>query len=152
MYRRVVLSSSAWITTSIDVLYRVRGARLLSQYRATTGTYDSKLATSNESISLVFSDAIRLRATVGSGPNHTFEFVLDVSENQPEESVEEISTTGVAITVYNENGVVVCSNGVSILASSDTTQTIVPGEMTSVPGEEPGEMTSEPIEATDAMI
>ena len=153
MYRRVVLFNSAWINNAfIDVLYRVRGARLLSQYRAAASPYDANIGVANGSLAVVFADSIRLRATAGVGPGHTFEFDLDVSENQPaDESIEEISTTGVAIVVFNENGVVICSNGKGIPANSAPAQTVVPGEMTSVPGEEPGEMTSEPIDGTGEM-
>ena len=75
---------------------------------------------------------------------------MDVDENQPNtEYISEITTTGVYIAVYNENGVCVCDNGKrNIMSTSgigdiELTDTKAPGEMTSVPGEEPGEMAGE---------
>ena len=150
MYRRVVLDNRTWINGPIEVLYRVRGALLLTQQRRSSSVYDPTFSTTSPSTPSVFEDSVRLRST-GAGFNHTYEFVFDVSENQPvRESVEEITDTGVSVAVFNENGVLVCRN-VPKTPASGPEQTVGPGEMTSVPGEEPGEMTSEPIDSTGEM-
>lgn len=153
MYRRVVLyNKKTWVSGAVEVLYHVRGARQLAQNRETTKAYDESIGAAPVNGAVAFADSIRLRAANGISPVSMFEFVLEVPENQPAvESVEEITTTGSTIVVFNENGVVTCSNDVGITASSAPTQTVAPGEMTSVPGEEPGEMTSEPIEAPGEM-
>ena len=139
--------NSGWVNGPIDALYHVRGARLLSQGRVSTGAYDANFVNANEACPSVFADSVRLRASTTIGSHRTYEFVLDVLENQPaKESVEEITTTGVTITVFNENGVVVCRNDVKTPINSDPTPTDGPGESTSEPIDGPGEMTSEPID------
>ena len=141
MYRRVVLYNSNWTSSDFRILYHVRGARLLSQHRASTRGYEQNMPTSNEMYAVVFADSILLGANTGVGFYRTYEFVLDVPENQPVgESVEEISETGSAVIVFNENGVVVCRNGVEPPA-----ETVGRGQMASEPIGAPGEMTSEPI-------
>lgn len=95
---------------------------------------------------LVFNDGIMLQVPVSVTRTRNYCFLLDVSDNQPTgESVMEKTGKGVIIEVYNENGVMVCNNGLSL----PTTQ---PGEMTSEPVDGTGEMTSEPIDGTGEMI
>ena len=109
MYRRLVLTSPAQTSGNLTVLYHVRGAVLLSQYRRGLSGYDSTIGEVQPSTAVVFDDAVRLKTSASVAANRTFEFVLDVSENQPvEESVEEVSTTGIGIDVYNADGVLVC--------------------------------------------
>ena len=109
MYRRLVLTSPTQTSGNLTVLYHVRGAVLLSQYRRGLASYDSTIGEVQPSTAVVFDDAVRLKTSASVAANRTFEFVLDVSENQPvEESVEEVSTTGIGIEVYNADGVLVC--------------------------------------------
>ena len=75
--------------------------------------------------------------------SRTYDFYLDVPDNQPEpEAVAETSLTKSSLTVYNENDVVICSNGVTVsaAASSPSQSTTAAGEMTSVPIEAPDEI------------
>ena len=58
----------------------------------------------------------------------------------------ELSQHGLSLSVYNENGALVCDNGISPGEVTSNPSTVAPGEMTSVPGEAPGEMTSVPGE------
>ena len=152
MYRRIVLYNITYISGPVELLYHVRGARLLFQYRASAKSYEDTVTNGNEMYAAVFPDSIRLRVNSALGYYRTYEFVLDVSENQPiGESVEERTSTGSAIVVYNENGVVVCSNGVKPPTNIDPAKTNGLGEMTSEPIGGTGEMTSEPIDGTGEM-
>lgn len=109
MYRRVVLTSPTQTSGNLTILYHVRGAVLLSQYRRGLSDYDSTIGEAQPSTAVVFDDAVRLKTSASVAANRTYEFILDVSENQTaEESVEEVSTTGVGIEVYNADGVLVC--------------------------------------------
>ena len=153
MYRRIVLSFEAYSGAVVDILYHAHGAVLLSQARVSTRGYDSNFKPLEETGVCVFSDSVRLKTSAPIGTYRTYEFILDVSEDQPtEEAVEEITTTGVGIDVYNEHGVLVCRNTPKTPSNSDPSQTVTPGEMTSVPGEEPGETTSELVDGPGAMI
>ena len=110
MYRRVVLSSPSATSATINILYHVRGAVLLSQHRRGLSGYDASIGVAQLSSAVVFDDVVRLQTSASVAGNRTYEFILDVSENQPaEESVEEVSTTGAGIEVYNADGVLVCS-------------------------------------------
>lgn len=121
---------------------------MLYQQKVVRRVHDESAASDNVTVTSVFADGIRLLVKTSVNIDSAYEFILDVSDNQPAgESVEEITNTGISIAVYNEHGVLVCRN-VPKTPASDPTQTVGPGEMTSVPGEEPGEMTSEPIGAT----
>ena len=140
MYRRVVVSSTNTKTGPIDVLYHVRGASVVSQRKNTQGEFDPNVPIVEEQVPNVFYNAVRLRVSGAVTFKTSFEFILDVAENQPaEEAVEEIKGDGVVISVYNEHGVLVCRNTPKTLS-------------TGVPGEEPGEMASEPIDGTGEMI
>ena len=152
MYRRIVISKSVFSNDPVDFLYHVRGAQLLSQRRISARAYEVYLSTAYESGPVVFVDSVRLRVQTGVGEYRTYEFVLDVPEKQPaEESVEEITETGAVITVFNENGVVICRNVPKTPSNSAPAQTVVPGEMTSEPIDGSGEMTSEPIDSSGEM-
>lgn len=152
MYRRVVISSQTDTSGDIGILYHVRGAALIFQQRGMIGKYNAGYPPGAESFPSVYADVVRLKIPASVGNNRYYEFIFNVSENQPvEESVEEITSTGITITVYNEHGVLVCRN-VPKTPASNPTQAVGPGEMTSVPGEEPGEMTSESISGTGEMI
>ena len=110
MYRRLVLTSPTQTSGNLTVLYHVRGAVLLTQYRRGLSGYDSTIGETQPSTAVVFDDVVRLKTNASVAANRTYEFILDVSENQPvEESVEEVSTTGIGIEVYNADGVLVCS-------------------------------------------
>ena len=109
MYRRLVLTRPTQTSGNLTVLYHVRGAVLLTQYRRGLSGYDSTIGEVQPSTAVVFDDAVRLKTSASVAANRTFEFILDVPENQPvEESVEEVSTTGIGIEVYNADGVLVC--------------------------------------------
>ena len=151
MYRKLVVSSANYTNGAIDILYHVRGAVLVSQHRIMDVPYDSTLLNVAEIGAAVFADSIRLNTKAALNPNKFYEFILDVSENQPvAEAVEEISAVGVTINVYNESGVLVCAH--TGTPASNPPQTNAPGEMTSVPGEEPGEMASETTDEPGTMI
>ncbi len=108
MYRRVVLTSPTQTSGNLTVLYHVRGAVLLSQYRRGLSGYDATIGEAQPSTAVVFDDSVRLKTAASVAVNRTYEFILDVSENQPEaEYVEEVSSTGVGIDVYNADGVLV---------------------------------------------
>ena len=108
MYRRVVLSSPTATSATINILYHVRGAVLLYQHRRGLSGYDASIGVAQLSSAVVFDDVVRLQTSASVAANRTYEFILDVSENQPEaEYVEEISSTGVGIDVYNADGVLV---------------------------------------------
>ena len=108
MYRRVVLSSPASTNGTINILYHVRGGVLLSQHRRGLSGYDASIGVAQLSSAVVFDDVVRLQTSASVAANRTYEFILDVSENQPDdEYVEEISSTGVGIDVYNADGVLV---------------------------------------------
>lgn len=157
MFRRIVLSSPTDTSGTISLVYYVKSARFIGQSRLVTGSLYTSISNPGVSAPVIFSNAVKLStvSVVGKNRYHVFDF--DVGENQPiAESVEEISSTGVGIAVYNVNGVLVCDNGVANMPSSDPTQSdetqSAPGEMTSVPGTEPGEMTAAPSPAPGAMI
>ena len=153
MYRRVVLSSPTATTGNIDILYRVRGAMPLSQHRRAIGAYEGVAGTYQTLCAVVFDDAVRLQTPSKLAANRTYEFIIDVAENQPvAEYVEEVSSEGIIISVYNADGVLVCDNSGNRKPAQSGGMTSVPGEMTSVPGEEPGEMAGETTDEPGAMI
>ena len=134
MYRRVVISSKTDTKGDSGILYHVRGAVFISQYRRVLGQYTTAYPSNYEYYAAVFADVVRLKIPAPIGNDRTHEFIFDVSENQPaEEAVEEISSTGVAISVYNAHGVLVCRNVPKTIASSAPSQTGGTGEMTSEP-------------------
>ena len=148
MFRRVVISGGG--DGSKRAKYLVRGARPLSQYRLIDGNYAIVGSNSMYNV-IVYNDAVLLSIT--SSLTSPYVFDLDVSENQPAaESIEVQAGTGLVLAVYNENGVLVCSNGVISSGTASAPGIIAPGEMTSVPGEEPGEMTGENTAEPGAMI
>lgn len=150
MYRRVVISSQTDTSGDIGILYHVHGAMLISQHRLMLGKYNSGYPPGTESFPAVYDDVVRLKIPASVGDNRSYEFIFEVSENQPTgEAVEEITSTGVAITVYNEHGVFVCRNGAS-KSTGDAPQHT--GEMMSESIGGTGEMTSESIGGTSEMM
>ena len=126
--------------TAVSFVYHVNGARFLGVQRV-IGTYDASIGIASAPLPLVFDGGIKLGVYQSGSTSRTYDFYVDVSENQPtDERVEETSTTKSSLTVYNENDVVICDNGVTVTASSSTPSQSKPGEMTSVPGEAPGEI------------
>lgn len=153
MYRRVVISSKTDIKGDSGVLYHVHGAVFISQYRRVLGEYTTSYPSSYEYYAAVFDDVVRLKIPAPIGNDRAHEFIFDVPENQPaEEAVEEISSTGVEISVYNDHGVLVCRNVPKTTASSAPAHTDGTGEMTSEPIDGTGEMTSEPIDDLNTAI
>ena len=132
MYRRVVLSSEKKTSGVVVVVYTVKGAHLLSQYRVTTVDYDNAFTPTTEYSAAVFAGSVRLQTTSAIEPDRDYEFILDVPENQPaKEVVREITSNNVSIAVYNENGVLVFRNTPKASSNSAPAQTVVPGETTS---------------------
>lgn len=157
MYRRVVVYTSTSTSGDIKILYRVYGGILLSQQRFGTSSYNSGWDGTPAFAGIRFVGSYLLKTGASLASNRPYEFIMSVDENQrTKESIDEISTTGVYIAVYNENGVLVCDNGKrSSISASDLNKIEsikAPGEMTSVPGEEPGEMAGETTDEPGAMI
>ena len=104
-----MLSSPTATSATINILYHVHGAVLLSQHRRGLFGYDASIGVAQLSSAVVFDDVVRLQTSASVAANRTYEFILDVSENQSgAEYVEEISSSGVGIDVYNADGVLVC--------------------------------------------
>ena len=128
--------------SAVSFVYYVNGARFLGVQRV-IGAYDASIGIASAPLPLVFDGGIKLGVYQTGSTSRTYDFYVDVSDNQPEdERAEETSATKSAITVYNENGVAICGNGVTVTAStsSPSQSTAGPGEMTSVPIEGPGEI------------
>ena len=127
---------------AVSLVYYAKGARFMGVQRV-IGAYDASIGIASAPLPLVFDDGIKLGVYQTGSTSRTYDFYADVSDNQPaDERVEETSTTNSAITVYNENDVAICDNGVTVTAStsSPSQSTAGPGEMTSVPIEGPGEI------------
>lgn len=116
--------------------------------------YRGSATVKQEYTPIVFTDSAVFSSDLYTGPDNSVIFVAYVQENQPAlERVTEIGSLGLSINVYNENGVLICSNGVTPSASQATPGIIDgPGEMTSEPIDGPGEMTSEPIDGPGEML
>ena len=128
--------------SAVSLVYRVNGAKFLGVQRV-IGAYDASIGIASAPLPLVFDGGIKMGVYQSGSTSRTYDFYVDVSDNQPaDERVEETSATKSAITVYNENDVVICTNGVTVTAStsSPSQSATAPGEMTSVPGEAPGEI------------
>lgn len=150
MLRRVRLVTKDG--AAVSLVYYAKGARFMGVQRV-IGSYDASIGIASSPLPFVFDNGIKMGVYQTGSTSRTYDFYVDVSENQPtDERVEETSTTNSAITVYNENDVVICSNGVTVTPSASSPSQSKPGEMTSVPGTAPGEMTSEPIEAPGEII
>ena len=150
MLRRVRLVTKDG--AAVSLVYYANGARFVGMQRV-IGAYDASIGVASSTLPVVFNGGIKLGVYQTGSTSRTYDFYIDVSDNQPtDERVEEISTTQSSITVYNENDVEICDNGVTVTASASSPSQSKPGEMTSVPGTEPGEMTSVPIEAPGEII
>ena len=128
--------------SAVSFVYYVNGAKFLGVQRV-IGAYDASIGIASAPLPLAFDGGIKLGVYQTGTTSRTYDFYIDVSDNQPaDERVEEASSTKSAITVYNENGVAICDNGVAVTASSSSPSqsATAPGEMTSVPIEAPGEI------------
>lgn len=140
MIRRVRLVTKDG--TAVSLVYYAKGARFMGVQRV-IGTYDASIGIASAPLPLVFDGGIKLGVYQTGSTSRTYDFYVDISDNQPtDERVEETSSTQSAITVYNENDVAICDNGVTVTApvASPSQSTTAPGEMTSVPIEAPGEI------------
>ena len=137
---------------AVSFIYYARNARFMGMQRVLPA-YDQNIGIASMTLPVAYPGGIKMGAYQTGSASRTYDFYLDVPENQPEpEAVAETSLTKSSLTVYNENDVVICSNGVTVTASASSPSQSKPGEMTSVPGTEPGEMTSVPIEAPGEII
>lgn len=125
------------------ILYRVKNAKFLSAYKYIDRAFSTAFAGASFKTPIAFRDSIAIDVpSSNSADGRYYEAILYVSENQPtEEAVEEVTSYGVVITVFNEYGTVVCDNGVTAVSNTSTpTVSGGPGEMTSEPIDGPGEM------------
>lgn len=126
------------------VLYRVSKPRFISAYKYFNEDFSSAFSAPSDKLPLVFNTSIAFNVPAStSGEGRYYEAIVYVPENQPfEESVEEITSYGVVVEVYNEYGNLVCDNGLSSTASTQPAASVTdgPGEMTSEPIDGPGEM------------
>lgn len=121
-------------------LYHARGVVPVEQYRYVKGSYQS-YGTNTLVNAVVYDDCVMLALT--SNLTTPYIFLLEISDNQPVvEGIEELTSLGISLEVYNENGVLVCDNGVPYVepAQSAPTTPSGPGEITSEPIDGPGEM------------
>lgn len=140
MLRRIRLATANG--EAVSFIYYVRNARFMGAQRVLPA-YDQSIGIASMALPTAYPGGIKMGVYQTGSVSRTYDFYLDVPENQPEpEAVAETSTTKSAITVYNENDVVICDNGVTVTpsTSSPSSSTTAPGEMTSVPGEAPGEI------------
>lgn len=140
MYRKIIVSGTS--TTQTDILYHVENARLVSAGIIYNAEYNASISPVTYYAPVYFITSVRLKFNTTLTQSRLYMFELEVSDNQPNgEGVEEITSNGVRIAVYNENGVLICDNGVSNEAASAVPPaTIGPGEMTSEPIDGPGVM------------
>ena len=137
---------------AVSFIYYARNARFIGMQRVLPA-YDQSIGIASMTLPVAYPGGIKMGAYQTGTASRTSDFYLDVPDNQPEpEAVAETSLTKSSLTVYNENDVVICSNGVTVTASAASPSQSKPGEMTSVPGTEPGEMTSVPGEAPGEII
>lgn len=137
------------------ILYHVNEPKFLSSYKVIKSNFNNVYAGAPYKTPIIFNGAIAIDVPPSStGGGRYYEAVIYVPENQPaEEAVEEVTTYGVSIVVLNENGNVVCDNGIpSSAVQSSPVITGGPGEMTSEPIDGPGEMTTEPIDGPGEMM
>ena len=140
MLRRIRL-----VTTNGEAVkfnYYVRNARFMGMQRVLP-TDDQNISIASTTLPVVYPGGIKMGVYQAGSVSRTYDFYLDVPDNQPEpEAVAETTLTKSSLTVYNENDVVICDNGVTVTAStsSPSQSATAPGEMTSVPTEAPGEI------------
>lgn len=150
MFRRIRLVTANG--EAVSFIYYARNARFMGMQRVLP-TYDQSIGIASMALPVVYPTGIKMGAYQTGSISRTYDYYVDVPENQPEpEAVAETSTTKSSLTVYNENDVVICSNGVTVTPAASSPSQSKPGEMTSVPGTAPGEMTSVPIEAPGEII
>ena len=126
------------------VLYRVSKPRFISAYKYFNENFSSAFSAPSDKLPLVFNTSIAFNVPASnSADGRYYEAIVYVPENQPsEESVEEITSYGVTVEVYNEYGNLVCDNRPSSTDSTSSASTVTggSGEMTSEPIDGPGEM------------
>lgn len=149
---RVYVESSG----DTKVIYYVKNARIISAYRRIQQDYSSAFTLSTAKIPIVFDTSLIFEVPASARKTgRYFELIAFVPENQPaEESVEELTSNGAMIVVYNENGGIVCHNGLisENTAISNWALNGNPEGITSEPTDGPGEMTSEPIDGPGEML
>ena len=125
---------------AVSFIYYVRNARFMGMQRVLPA-YDQNIGIASMALPVAYPGGIKMGAYQTGTASRTYDFYLDVPDNQPEpEAVAETTLTKSSLTVYNENDVVICSNGVTVTASASSPSQSKPGEMTSVPIEAPGEI------------
>lgn len=124
------------------VLYRVNNPKFLSAYKVIKSNFNNVYGGAPYKTPIIFNGAIAIDVPSSStGDGRYYEAIIYVPENQPvKESVEEVTSYGVSIAVLNENGNVVCDNGIPSSAVQSSPVTGGPGEMTTEPIDGPGEM------------
>ena len=140
MFRRVRLVTANG--EAVSFIYYARNARFMGMQRVLSA-YDQNIGIASMTLPVAYPGGIKMGTYQTGSASRTYDFYLDVPDNQPEpEAVAETSLTKSSLTVYNENDIVICSNGVTVTAStsSPSQSTAGPGEMTSVPIEGPGEI------------
>ena len=138
MLRRVRLVTANG--EAVSFIYYARNARFMGMQRVLPA-YDQNVGIASMTLPVAYPGGIKMGAYQTGSASRTYDFYLDVPDNQPEpEAVAETSQTKSSLTVYNENDVVICSNGVTVTASASSPSQSKPGEMTSVPIEAPGEI------------
>lgn len=135
------------------VVYYANKPRFITDNKIFNQSFASAYMPPASKTPVVFDDSIVVSVpSSNTAAGRYYEATIEVSDNQPAlESVNEVTTFGLSISVYNEYGVKICDNGVKVSSTQSSGTTNAPGEMTSVPGTEPGEMTSVPGEEPGEM-
>lgn len=130
------------LTSNKKFVYYAKNITPISCYSIYKFEYRGTSTVKQEYTPIVFTDSAVFSTDLYTGPDNSIIFVAYVQENQPAiERVAEIGSLGISINVYNENGVLICSNGVPKSAAQSTPPSAGgPGEMTSEPIDGPGEM------------
>lgn len=142
------------LSSNKKFIYYAKNVIPVSCYSNYRFEYRGSATVKQEYTPIVFTDSAVFSTDLYTGPDNSIIFVAYVQENQPAiERVAELGSIGISINVYNENGVLICSNGAPKSGAQSTPPSAGgPGEMTSVPGEEPGEMAGETTDDPGVMI
>lgn len=137
-YLRVIGSSNA----ESRVVYYANKPRFVADNKIFNQSFDGVFQPPASKTPVVFNGSIVISVPASTtSEGRYYEAKIEIADNQPTaESVAEVTTYGVSISVYNEYGVKICDNGVTPSAKQSSTATIGPGEMTSEPIDGPGEM------------
>lgn len=141
-YLRVTGTSNA----ESRVVYYANKPRFVTDNKIFNLSFGSAFQPPASKTPVVFNGSIVISVPASTtSEDRYYEAKIEIADNQPTaESVAEVTTYGVSISVYNENGVKICDNGVTASTSKPSSATSAPGEMTSVPGEMASETTDEP--------